>query len=148
MILLPIFLSINDSTPGKELNMTDKNQGVVERYTVRDAQNYKLGRFEFEKGILELKSEDDAEEFADLLAKSAVMVRSAIRKTDYAKAIAIVAAHRAKGSFAHQGGADSTTNRAQPNVPDMNKANEVLDNIPEGDPIPKDDKVAAFNLKK
>lgn len=132
--------------------MADKNEGVVERYTVRDAQNYKLGRFVFEKGILELKSEEDAEEFADILAKAAVMVRSAIRKTDYAMATAIVAAHRAKGSFAHQGGADSTTNRAQPGVPDMNKANAMLDNIPEGDPNPADKGEGksgfSLNLKK
>lgn len=145
--------------------MTDKNKNVVERYTVRDAQNYKLGRFVFEKGILELKTEEDAKEFADLLSNAAVMVTRAIRRTDLTNARAIVAAHKAKGSIAHQGGADSLTNRAQPGVPDMNEANAELDMIPEGsmddpilepdadvDPAPEEDKIEevktpSFSLK-
>jgi len=84
------------------------------RFMVRDCNQYKIGRFQFNLGTYVAESQEDHDELKALVDAMPTALRRRISVIDESLGERLVKAHQARTSApAHQGGATSDTNAAQ-----------------------------------
>ena len=78
---------------GEVVSEPTADDGVV-RYSSHPILRYKIGRWRFENGLLELRERADVEEFEEILKKLPISERTRIKKLDVSAAEAQVRAVR------------------------------------------------------